>query len=476
MSGTEPGDNVDQRIHRYMSAIERMIGGVFDLDLGPHADDALGELGRGLEALAGVLAARSRELESLSFITEQLNAGLVLDDTLEQVYYTFRNVIPYNRIGFSLLVEEEGETLVRARWAKTDQPDVALEVGYQAPLAGSSLQHIVDTGEPRILNNLEAYLQEHPNSESTRLMLREGIRSSLTCPLIANGVCIGFMFFSSIEPNTYHQAHVRIFKQIAGELSLIVEKGRLVDRLLAKNAATEAQNRQLHELNEMKNRFLGMAAHDLRNPLAVALSASQYLLEAGDAPLTDDQRDLAGIIERSTRRMLTLLTDLLDVYRIETGHLELALVEVELEPLLEHAIAMHRLLASNKAITIDGSHIEPLSARADADRISQVIDNLISNAVKYSPAGSTVTVTAQRRGDRACVSVKDQGPGIPQDERRRLFKEFGRLSTRTTGGETSTGLGLAISKRIIEAHSGEIGITNRSGKGSTFWFTLPLAD
>ncbi|MCZ7544136.1 MAG: GAF domain-containing protein [Anaerolineae bacterium] len=284
MSGTEPGDNVDQRIHRYMSAIERMIGGVFDLDLGPHADDALGDLGRGLEALAGVLAARSRELESLSFITEQLNAGLVLDDTLEQVFYTFRNVIPYNRIGFSLLVEEDGETMVRARWAKTDQPDVALEVGYQAPLAGSSLQHIVDTGEPRILNDLEAYIQEHPDSESTRLMLREGIRSSLTCPLIANGVCIGFMFFSSTEPNAYHQAHVRIFKQIAGELSLIVEKGRLVDRLLAKNAAIEAQNRQLHELNEMKNRFLGMAAHDLRNPLAVALSASQYLLEAGDAP------------------------------------------------------------------------------------------------------------------------------------------------------------------------------------------------
>ncbi len=452
-----------------------MARGEYDLNLDASADDPLGALGRGLQALARGLARQRRELENLGRITEQLNAGIVLEDILEQVYFTFREVIPYNRIGFSLLVEEDGQTLVRARWAKTDQPEIMLGVGYEAPLEGSSLHHIAVTGEPRILNDLEAYYREHPTSEATRLILQEGVRSSLTCPLIANGVCIGFMFFSSVHPNTYQQGHVHIFRQIAGELALIVEKGHLVNRLLQEHAAVEEQNQQLQELNEMKNRFLGMAAHDMRNPLSVVLSASEYLLDESSGPLNEDQHHLASIINLCSKRMITLLNDLLDVHKIETGRLELTLDDVALEPLLHDAISMHTALAARKAITVVSGKTEPLVVHADANRIGQVIDNLIDNAVKYSPPGSTVTVSADHHDGHARVAVRDQGPGIPPEEHPRLFQDFSRLSTRPTGGEASTGLGLAICRRIVEAHKGEIGVISTPGQGSIFWFTLPLA-
>lgn len=467
---------VDPRIRQYRAAVERMARGEFDLDWGALGDDPLGKLGQSLRTLAESLARQQRELENLERITEQINAGVVLEDVLEQVFLTFREVIPYNRIGLSLLVEEDGQTMVRARWARTDQPNVTLPVGYQAPLAGSSLQHIVDTGEPRIINDLEAYYRAKPGSESTALILQEGIRASLTCPLIAEGVPVGFIFFSSIYPNTYQPDHIRLFKQIAGQLAVIVEKSNLIDRVLEKHAAIEEQNRLLQSLNDMKNHFLGMAAHDLRNPLTIVMSGSEYLLDEFNGPLTDDQRRMVRLIHASSRRMYALLQDLLDVYRIESGNLELALEDVELASVLNKAVSVHNVLAASKAITVTRGACPPLIVRADAERLDQVLDNLLSNAVKFSPHGSTVTVSADRFNGHARISVHDQGPGIPPDERDRLFTDFGKLSVRPTAGEASTGLGLAICRRIIEAHGGKIGVESEPGEGATFWFTLPLAD
>jgi len=132
-------------------------------------------------------------------------------------------------------------------------------------MAGSSLERVLATGEPRILDDLEAYLAAHPRSESTRLIVAEGVRSSLTCPLVANGKPVGFLFFSSRERGTYRRAHVELFMEIAGQLALIVEKSRLYELLL--------------ELDQVKNRFLGMAAHDLRNPIGVVRSYAELLQE-----------------------------------------------------------------------------------------------------------------------------------------------------------------------------------------------------
>ncbi len=468
----------ERRIQEYTRAVEQMLSGNFDLNLSTgQGDGEIDKLGLNLRTLAGVLARQTRELENLGLITEQVNAGVQLEDVLEQVYRTFHDIIPFVRIGFSLLVEnEEGEIMVRARWAKSEYPNVELPVGYQDPLKGSSLQRIIETGEPRIINDLEAHYAAHPDSDSTRRILAEGIRASLTCPLIANGIPIGFMFFSSDTPNTYQEVHVDLFKQIAGQLAVIVEKANLISQLFEKQSAIERQNEELRALNETKNNFLGMAAHDLRNPLSVVLGATEFVLEMSGEPLSSTQRRMINTARKASQKMLELINELLDVSKIEAGHLELNLEDLELEGFVCSTVEMHRLVAESKDIAIVCGETEAMRVRADARRINQVIDNFISNAVKYSPSGTTIQINITRQEGAARFAVIDEGPGIAEDEQPLLFHDFVTISTQPTGDESSTGLGLAICRRIVEAHGGKVGVESVEGVGSTFWFTLPLVE
>ncbi len=463
----------DERIPLYVEAIQRLSRGEYDLAL-PAGPNEIGRLGEALCDLARVLESRDREAQKLDQITARINAGLLLDDILENVYYDFREIIPYNRIGFSL-IENEGQ-VVRSRWAKSDQPGIKLTTGYVAPLEGSSLQTILDTGRPRILSDLAEYLERKPDSESTRLIVAEGIRSSLTCPLIANGVPVGFMFFSSVKPNTYADVHVETFLRIAGQLSVIVEKGRLVSELSEQKAAVERQNEELRRLDDLKNTFLGVAAHDLRNPIAAIQTSVDLLMDQVLGVSEEDRAYLLERISHQTRHMLTLLDDLLEVTQIESGKLSLNLESVNLRNFLDEAVRQHAMLAARKGTKVLLQAVPEGQVMVDPLRLRQVVDNLISNAVKFSPPGSTVRVSAERIPAEWRVDVQDEGPGVTEQDRKRLFQDFARLSAKPTGDEKSTGLGLAISRRVVEVHGGKIGVNSEPGHGATFWFTLPDRD
>jgi signal transduction histidine kinase len=461
----------DERIIRYIEATERLRQGDYEVEVPVAPPDEVGQLGQALQALARELDARRAELQKLDLITARINAGLLLDDILDNVYDDFRALIPYNRIGFSL-IDETGGT-VTARWARSDQPEIHLKRGYSAPLAGSSLQRIIETGEPRIINDLLAYLQTKPESESTRLIVAEGMRSSLTCPLIVNGYPVGFMFFSSVRPGAYSDVHVDVFKRIARQLSIIVDKGYLVSELAARQATIEAKNQELLRLNELKNSFLGMAAHDLRNPLSsIQLIAS--VLRDKTFPISEDERTaLLDDIVQQTHHMLALLDDLLDVSQIEAGKLELRCEALPMPEFVRRIVERHAQLATSKGTTVTLRHAESGTLYADPTRLRQVLDNLISNAVKYSPPGSTVWVDAHQQDGGWRLTVQDQGPGISPADRDKLFTDFARLSARPTGGEKSTGLGLAITRRVVEAHGGIIDVDSTPGQGATFWVWLP---
>jgi two-component system sensor histidine kinase/response regulator len=164
---------------------------------------------------------------------------------------------------------------------------------------------------------------------------------------------------------------------------------------------------------------------------------------------------------------------LLDVSQIESGKLELNLEPVSVEGFLTEAVRRHTRLAAPKGTRVVLEEGEEGTVMADWNRLRQVIDNLVSNAVKYSPAGSTVHIWAERVPSGWRINVRDEGPGIEADERGALFQYFSRLSARPTGGEKSTGLGLAITRKVIEAHGGQIDVDSGPERGSTFWFTLP---
>ncbi len=258
------------------------------------------------------------------------------------------------------------------------------------------------------------------------------------------------------------------------EDSVYEELSRLNNDMANLQREMAKKNSDLERLNAQKNRLLGMAAHDLRNPLGIILTYAEFLeTEAADA-LNEEQREFVTTIKETSQFMLRLVTDLLDVSAIEAGQLKLDRKPTDLVRLIRHNVTLNRVLAGKKDIAVEfdaPAAFPPLSF--DAGKIEQVLNNLIGNAVKFSHRGTQVQVRLTGTPDLVTVAVEDHGQGIPAADLPKLFKPFGTASVRSTDGEQSTGLGLAIVRRIVEGHGGRIWVESEVGKGSTFSFTLP---
>ena len=225
----------EPRLALYKEAIQKIKTGDFSISF-PDAttDSYLRHFENDLIELGMWLDQRFREINKLQEISTEISKGSLLSDVLDRIYHAFQEVIPYDRIGCAL-ISSDGQNVV-SHWAKTNYPEkIRLARGYSAPLAGSSLELILQTRQPRILNDLHEYSDAHPKSNPTKLILAEGVQSSLTCPLIADEKPIGFLFFSSLEKNTYRDSHQKIFVYIAQQVSILIEKSRLYQ--------------QVHELN-----------------------------------------------------------------------------------------------------------------------------------------------------------------------------------------------------------------------------------
>ncbi len=251
------------------------------------------------------------------------------------------------------------------------------------------------------------------------------------------------------------------------------QKRKANDLLEQKNEKIIDQNRKLVKLNEEKNEFMGIAAHDLRSPLS-GIKGAVDLLKAGNMDKKDAQKfyETIGI---STGRMLDLIDNLLDVNVAENNLGHLKITRVRAADVIQDVVNSYEKQAKEKNIDLI-TPIDQNSAPVAADwhALHRIFDNLISNAVKYSPAGSTVEVVSQKQDDQMKLSVKDNGPGIPEEEQENLFKRYSRLSNKPTADETSTGLGLFIVKRLVEKMDGSISYNSKVGEGSEFIIELPL--
>ena len=234
--------------------------------------------------------------------------------------------------------------------------------------------------------------------------------------------------------------------------------------------------RELKALNEQKDRFLGMAAHDLRSPLSVIIGYSELLADELAPLLTASQVKLFGQIVKSSEFMSGLINDLLDISAIESGHLSIERQPVDITIPIKSCVEINRALAAKKnmAVTLSCPEILP-NVFADVYRIEQVMNKLLSNAMKYAQPGTEISVRLCHEEDEVIISVADQGPGIPEKEQDKLFMAFAKTSVKTTAGERSTGLGLLIVKKIVDAHEGRIWFSSEPGKGTEFFFSLPIA-
>ena len=267
------------------------------------------------------------------------------------------------------------------------------------------------------------------------------------------------------KPFRQQEVLARVDNQLALKSSENARKALIKD--------LESKNIRLENLDEVKNNFLGMAAHDLRNPLASVRGFSEMLIE-NEANLDEDSKEMLQMIQDISNHMLDLVNDLLDYSVIESGNIQLEPRQENLKTLLEKRIRLSRIFAEKKKIILCEHLNEIPELPLDSGRIIQVIDNLISNAIKYSPPETQVDISIKNKGGYAWVNVQDEGPGLTEEDQKKLFQEFQNLSSKPTGGESSTGLGLAIVKKIVEAHEGQLKVESFPGKGSTFSFGIPL--
>jgi two-component system sensor histidine kinase/response regulator len=245
--------------------------------------------------------------------------------------------------------------------------------------------------------------------------------------------------------------------------------------LLEIHRQLEQKNIQLEILNQEKNHFLSIAAHDLRNPLTIIYTAADLITEELKDKTGSETKEFLEMIKQSSKFMRSLIEELLDVSVIDSGKLSIHLEPVNLMDLIRNNVALNRVLAGRKQITVEYHCANDLPIlQLDRKKIEQVLNNLISNAIKYSFPQSKVKIHSKCESNNLVISVSDEGQGIPPAEMDKLFKPFSRTSVKATSGESSTGLGLVIVRKIVEAHHGRVWAESQVKKGSTFYISLPI--
>ncbi|ALG68756.1 hybrid sensor histidine kinase/response regulator [Beggiatoa leptomitoformis] len=236
----------------------------------------------------------------------------------------------------------------------------------------------------------------------------------------------------------------------------------------------QIKNELLQQLNEEKSELLTIAAHDLKNPLSAIQLLAEVLHKSCNELPTAKIGEYASKIDSTARRMFQLIKNLLDVDKIESGRLTLSLEPLDFLPILRNQLKQHNEHAKKKDLRIKTKHDEyEYLIHADLTALQQILDNLISNAIKYSPAHKTIYINLQKQAQQVIFSIQDQGYGLSTTDQAKLFTKFARLTPKPTGDEHSTGLGLFIVKKLSEAMQGNIHCESEEGKGTTFILILP---
>jgi PAS domain S-box-containing protein len=321
---------------------------------------------------------------------------------------------------------------------------------------------VIESGEPMQLSEpsdriRERIVEDHAHPDA---MAAAGIRSLMVVPLFARGRTFGALTLAVVELNRrYSSSDLQLAQDLASRAALAMDNAQLY--IKAQRAITA------------RDATLALVSHDLRNPLAVILMKASLMLKDPDTDRRAETRKFIESVRRAAERMNRLIQDLLDVSSIEAGRFSIERKPQLVAPLVSGAVEAMRVQAAAKSLRIDTIlPAENRLADCDADRVGQVLTNLISNAIKFTEAGGTITVRVEPRTSDVCVSITDTGPGIPEPDLPHIFDRFWHAQRSARGG---TGLGLSIAKGIVEAHGGRILVESAPGVGSTFFFTLPLA-
>ncbi len=232
---------------------------------------------------------------------------------------------------------------------------------------------------------------------------------------------------------------------------------------------------QLRKLEELRDGLVHMVVHDMRTPLTSIKGFLQMLSTVEGETMSDDGREFVAIASEATENLIDMISSLLDVSKMEAGEMTLDLGECDLAEIIRGVMDKAESLRENRELTFEPPK-EPIIIQADSGLLARIVQNLLGNALKFTPDRGTIQVGLERTQDAVRVYVQDSGPGIPSESLERIFEKFGQVTQgQSQRRQYSTGLGLTFCKLAVEAHGGSIGVDSEVGKGSTFWFTLPWA-
>jgi signal transduction histidine kinase len=406
------------------------------------------------ERLRDELGRRVDVLEAANRCARALGSSLEIDQAFGVFIRELRGLVSFERTAIVLVEGDTAQTMATAgRGAGTVFPP-----GTVGPLRGSVLERVLD-GELVVRRDLA---ETHYPADAQLLEL--GLRSELVAPLMLGARPIGMISVSRAEVDAFS----------ADEAELMALLGRLVATAVQNIRAYEAERQttaELRRLSALRADFVSLVSHELRSPMAAVIGAARTLQDRWRT-LTVEQRDaFLALIADETNRLAALIGDVLDTSRIEAGTFSYSFTDVDLARLVDDAVATASVGQDEVRIRAEVGQL-PL-VRGDRERLRQVISNLIDNAIKYSPAGDEVRVTAGQENGAIRIAVTDHGPGIPYDQQRLIFEKFGRAEV-PGGSKPGTGLGLFIARSIAEAHGGTVDVRSRPPEGATFVLTIPI--
>jgi signal transduction histidine kinase len=316
---------------------------------------------------------------------------------------------------------------------------------------------IITGGGPASLSTTAAELQAsvHPDDQP---MVAEKIRELLR----------GWLPFYHAE----HRVRTTMGWRWISSRAKVVERDATGRALRV--AGTNVDITDLKEIERLKAEFVSTVSHELRTPLTALIGSLGLLDRQAAGKLAPDAAMFLGMAKQNSERLATLINDILDIEKIEAGRMEFRLDPVAIRPLLERAVGLNAPYAEKLGVRFVLGAVEDAVTSGDEDRLLQVLTNLMSNGAKFSPRGSDVTVSALKRHGFVRVAVADQGPGVPDEFRDRIFGKFAQADGSDTRSKSGTGLGLSISRAIVEKLGGTVGFESTPGKGATFYFELPL--
>ncbi len=411
---------------------------------------------------------RLNELSALFQVSTTLQLQLRSDVILEIIVRRVVSTLKAQQASIMILEPENGDLVTRASY------------GLEAEFSRGARKKIGEgiAGWVALRREALSLGEKAPSGEiGKHYKDNRRITSALSLPLAIGERVVGVLNVNRINhTEPFGEHHLEVLRVFAEHIAAVIDRAEVMERMGRRARELEADNEKLIDLNRMKDVFLGTASHELKTPLTSVIAYAE-LLDDHEGRLSKDQsREFVGRLRVEAQRLLSLIEDILDLSRLESGKLAMKPRRLDISEVIRGAVETTRGTATKYGVSVRAELTEHLPLLSvDEVKIRQVLVNLIVNAIKFSPREAPVVLRSHLDGVYVRVEVSDQGPGIPPDTATHIFELFGQNVPEDGDGRGGLGIGLHLVKRITELHGGHVGVNSRAGEGSTFWIRLPIA-